>query len=222
MVDIFSVKLVSIPIVLNRNSFVKVFSVNKNTRLISAFIPPDINRSLVDLETEEKIYSFSGRYSIIFSTNAFNVTFDLKGNEIYGISQLVAVFSEIPDKGLIISDPSGHYKRYLQRIFNPFPKNILILDYPHDFIIVIMHSDVVVRATTTDGDSLSVKEALFFKKWVIASDCVNRPNGVVLYKTGDRNDLSQTINKILPNSKPVPGNEIIDGFSELISLYVSF
>lgn len=127
----------------------------------------------------------------------------------------------LPDKGLIVSDPSRKYKKYLFGILESFPENILIIDYPHNFIPVIIHSDAMIRATTTDGDALSVEEALFFRKWVIASDCVSRPKGVVLYKTGDLDDLSHTINGILPHTKPVLADEITDGSSELLVLYKS-
>jgi hypothetical protein len=38
----------------------------------------------------------------------------------------------------------------------------------------------LLRITTTDGDALSVKEALFLNKQVIATDVVDRPVGTQL------------------------------------------
>jgi glycosyltransferase involved in cell wall biosynthesis len=55
---------------------------------------------------------------------------------------------------------------------------------------MISASDVFVRPTFTDGDSISVREALSLGIPVIASDCVERPDGVVLFKTGNAGDLS--------------------------------
>jgi hypothetical protein len=101
------------------------------------------------------------------------------------------------------------------KIFNFCPENILILDYQHDFVPIIQYSFVLIRATTTDGDSLSIKETLFLNKWVIASDCVTRPNDVLLYKTDDRNDLIRAIESIKPNTAPI----IVDGSIQLIILY---
>ena len=44
-----------------------------------------------------------------------------------------------------------------------------------------MHCDAFIRSTTTDGDSLSVHEALHLKKDVIASNVVDRPIGTLTY-----------------------------------------
>jgi hypothetical protein len=216
---ILGIKITSVPIVLNQDSFNIAHNLNKNTQLFVAFIPPEIDTLLLDNETEKIVSDFRKTYRLIFATNASAVAFDSKGSEIYGISHLVQIFSEMPQKGLIISDPSGNYKKYLMEIFNSFPENILILSYQHDFVPIIQYSSVLIRATTTDGDSLSIKEALFLKKWVIASDCVTRSDDVLLYKTNDRNDLIRAIESIKPNTEPVIHTEIVDGSIQLIALY---
>jgi glycosyltransferase involved in cell wall biosynthesis len=221
-IDFFSIQFASIPIVLNQESFMRSCSINENTRLISAFIPPNISESY-DIKTDKAIHDFSKHYEIIFSTNAHNVSFDTQGNEIYGISQLVNIFSQLPDRGLIFSDPSGKYKKYLEEKFSSLPSNLLILDYYHDFITVIRHTSVMIRATTTDGDSLSIKEALFFGKRVIASDCVSRPNGVILYKAGNRDSLMYVIKATSLDVKSISATDSIgDASREIISLYNKF
>jgi hypothetical protein len=175
-----------------------------------------------DNETETKIINFSRNYDVVFSTNASNVTFDSHGNEIYGISQLVTIFSQLPERGLILSDPTGMYKKYLEKRFDSLPQNLLILDYSHNFINVIMHSVAMIRATTTDGDSLSIKEALFMGKQVIASDCVSRPAGVILYTAGKQDELMCAIKNIQLNVKLETLDKITDSSLELISLYDEF
>jgi glycosyltransferase involved in cell wall biosynthesis len=222
-IDFFSIQFVSIPIVLNQESFMRSYSINKNTRLISAFIPPNIGEAYNDIKTDKVVHDFSKHYEIVFSTNAHNVAFDSQGNEIYGISQLVNIFSQLPDKGLIFSDPSGKYKKYLEEKFSSLPSNLLILDYYHDFITVIRHTSVMIRATTTDGDSLSIKEALFLGKRVIASDCVSRPNGVILYKAGNQASLMYVIKATSLDVKSISAMDSIgDASREIISLYNEF
>jgi glycosyltransferase involved in cell wall biosynthesis len=219
-IDNLSIRLAFVPIALNQGSYMISRSINKNTRLISAFIPPDINELYDSVETEKKIYEFSKNYKLLFFTNAFNVSFDSRGKETYGISQLVNIFFQLPDKGLIFSDPSGNYKKYLETKFSSLPDNLLILNYNHDFITVIRHASVMIRATTTDGDSLSVREALFLGKRVIASDCVSRPNGVILYKTGNQDDLMRIIKTVhLDIDFTLSADSAIDSSLELISLY---
>jgi glycosyltransferase involved in cell wall biosynthesis len=222
-IDFLSIQFASIPVVLNKESFMISCSINKNTKLLPAFIPPTINESYNDIKTDTVIQEFSKNYEIVFSTNAHNVSFDSQGNEIYGISQLVNIFSKLPDKGLILSDPSGEYKKYLEAKFGLLPGNLLILNYGHDFITVIKHTSVMIRATTTDGDSLSVKEALFLGKQVIASDCVNRPNGAILYKMGNQDDLIDVIKSIRKDTNSILAEDtIIDASVELVSLYNEF
>ena len=110
---------------------------------------------------------------------------DKYGQEIYGVSELIAFFSERPSWGLVISDPSGTYKKknYL------LPKNILILDSPHSFQKVFDYADCFIRYTSTDGDSLSIHEALDFGLSVVATDVVDRPHGVYTVKRNDMDEL---------------------------------
>ncbi len=65
------------------------------------------------------------------------------------------------------------------------------------FVKLIERADIIIRATNTDGDALSVREALHLKRPVIASDVVERPGGVVLFKNRDVHDLTETIKKLI-------------------------
>ena len=78
-------------------------------------------------------------------------------------------------------------------------KNILIWEESLSFVRLILESDLVLRATNTDGDALSLREALFFEKTVIASDVVDRPAGTVLFRNRDANDLAKKIEENVNN-----------------------
>jgi glycosyltransferase involved in cell wall biosynthesis len=58
-------------------------------------------------------------------------------------------------------------------------------------------ADVTVRATNTDGNSLAVLEALWLGVPVVASDCVERPAGSVLFRTRDASDLAHKLESVL-------------------------
>jgi glycosyltransferase involved in cell wall biosynthesis len=88
-IDLLSIILASTPIVLNRQSFNSAVILNGNTRLITAFIPPQKKNLKSDIKIDKLIKEFRRKYSVLFSTNAYNVSFDKYGNEIYGISNLV-------------------------------------------------------------------------------------------------------------------------------------
>jgi glycosyltransferase involved in cell wall biosynthesis len=49
--------------------------------------------------------------------------------------------------------------------------------------------NLLLRPTKSDGDALSIREALFFRIPVISSDVVPRPEGTIIYKLNSREDL---------------------------------
>ncbi len=69
----------------------------------------------------------------------------------------------------------------------------LIWTSPLSFVRLIAFSDVLLRTTNTDGDAISIREALFMGKKVIASDVVKRPEGVVLFKNRNADSLVEAI-----------------------------
>jgi glycosyltransferase involved in cell wall biosynthesis len=177
-VDRSSVRIVNVPIVLNQSSYNIAKQINRKTVLIPAFIPP---AEIVDLDedTENKVKQLKSVCDTVFCTNAYNVSYDKEGGEIYQITSLITLFNKHPDKGLIVSDPSGMYIKFVKENGIHYADNILFLSFIHDFNAVIRDTDCMIRFTTTDGDSLSVKEALFAGKPVIATNVVERPLSVI-------------------------------------------
>jgi glycosyltransferase involved in cell wall biosynthesis len=172
-----SIFLCTVPITLNNSSFQISNDINSNSRLISSFIPPlDIYNS----KTKQEITIDTKFYLKSFCTNAYNLSFDKYGNEIYQISSIVEVFSKLPNYLLVISDPSSAYKNFFLNKGTSLPNNVFLISYPHNFIEIILQTDCFIRFTTTDGDSISIREALFLGKKVIASNIVDRPNNVTL------------------------------------------
>ncbi len=65
------------------------------------------------------------------------------------------------------------------------------------FAYVLMKSDIYVRATVHDGDCVAIREANYFGKHVVASDCVLRPDFCVLFETSNSDSLACALNKII-------------------------
>ena len=80
-----------------------------------------------------------------------------------------------------------NYKEII--IKNKIESFIKLVVQPISFVKLIMNSDLVIRATNSDGDAISIREALYFQKPVIASNIVKRPEGVVVFKNRDVDDL---------------------------------
>lgn len=60
-----------------------------------------------------------------------------------------------------------------------------------------MKCDVFVRPTNTDGDAVSLREALYF--WIpsVASDAVQRPEGTVLFNSRDIDDFTAKVKDMI-------------------------
>ena len=56
---------------------------------------------------------------------------------------------------------------------------------------------ICLRLTPLDGDSVSVKEALYFKAPVVASNSINRPRGCVIYNYSSFKDLTIKISELI-------------------------
>ena len=70
-----------------------------------------------------------------------------------------------------------------------------------DFMSVLKETDIFIRPTMTDGDALSIREALYLKIPTIASNIVDRPNGTILYDRLDPFDLYKKTLNVINNYK---------------------
>lgn len=174
-----SCRLCYIPVVQNQGSLKIASRLNNRTLLLSSFLPTKafISPDVVNVVT---IVALKQQYAYVFCTNAGNVTFDRSGNETYGILALIHKFAALPMAALIISDPSARYLQYVQKQLT-LPGNIIFISTSHNFSDVLTYSDAFIRNTTTDGDSISIHEAIESQVPVFATDCVSRPPECILY-----------------------------------------
>lgn len=72
---------------------------------------------------------------------------------------------------------------------------------PEEFSYLLSLADIYVRATDRDGDAVALREAAYFGKQLIASDCVDRPTGVLLFETMTPRSLQEALAKALTNTE---------------------
>lgn len=180
-----SVKFANIPITINERSYEKCQNINARTCFVPAFIPPQRIENL-QVEIVKLIESLRAEGKTIYSTNAYNVAQDKFGNDIYGIDFLVQYFKNSHDYALIISDPSGNYRKQYTHLKS---HSVFFIDYPHSYFEVLKRVDCFIRNTSTDGDALSVKEALYLGVPVLCTDIVDRPSGVKLFQYCDKDSF---------------------------------
>lgn len=205
-----SVKLSTIPIAINQASYDSCRKINSNTRFVPAFIPPQKEESL-PYELEILLNKQKEKGIKIVSTNASTFSEDKYGQEIYGIGFLIEYFKDRHDFMLVVSDPSGKNSR---RYKDAQSNSILFIDYPHSFFEILKKSDYFVRNTSTDGDALSVKEALYLRVPAICTDVVDRPIGVRLFRYCDKVSFEKSL-----CDKQEIDCAVINGAPEIVNIY---
>jgi glycosyltransferase involved in cell wall biosynthesis len=161
-----------------------------NSEVIPAYIPPSkMNKP------NEKILSELIKYKkIILTFGANNKSFI--GKDIYGIDLVLDAsrnFEGVLFVFVLDEQLKNKYQHRVQQLTEA-GISLLIINEAIDIPGLLLHISVYIRAATSDGDSLIVREALQSGVTVVASDCVIRPEGCMIFKTGDRNDL---INKLV-------------------------
>lgn len=217
LIDLYALRMCNVPIMINNDSYIKAKSYNSRSVLIPAYIPEKSKPELPD-EVMDVIQKYKSEGKLIVSTNASYMQFSDIGDEIYGIHFLVQFFKDRDEYILMVSDPSGQYSEYYR---DENLKNVCIFKQKHSYASLLSYSDIMIRATATDGDSLSVREALDQGVRVIATDCVDRPDGVLLYKYNDEESLMKSLNinecqKRLHNSQKDVVNSIVSLYQGLL------
>lgn len=114
------------------------------------------------------------------------------GEEVYGIDFALNSLALTPLKyNIILIDLDGGYK-YLLNKFSAV-LDIKYFDKEVDFNAMLSKSDFYLRPTSMDGSSLAIQEALLRGKIVVASNVVDRPNGVNLYEHLNSSSLLESL-----------------------------
>lgn len=189
-------------------------------QLLPAFLPPIIEDEpflpvkVIDWLSVAK----SKNNPVILVSNAGNLV--LNNNEdLYGLDICLKAMRDLK-----IKDNSKNYflvfvvakndsqiermKTYKKQILEwGLSENVLIWEDPLSFVRLIKESNIVLRTTNTDGDAISIREALFYNKSVIASNVVSRPEGIFLFENRNYEDLCD---KIIEVSELVKQNKLLN------------
>ena len=199
--------------------------------VITAFLPPATKQRDID-EIPQEIWNFINNHRPVISANASRISF-YNNQDRYGIDLCIDLCNKLQDTyaqiGFIfcLSDIGDH--NYFNKIRQTIAErgiadNFLFVTRSCQFYPILMKSDVFVRPTNTDGDAVSVREALYFKIPTVASDVVPRPEGVILFKNRDINDFTLKVEEVLEDytwhKKRLEAVKVEeDNFQEIIGLY---
>ncbi len=190
----------NVPILINKESYEAVSSFKKTAVYLPAFLPPIKEEEKLSNDIESLITNIKSNGNPLFVTNASSMAFTDDGLEIYGIRFLIDYFSKKKEFNLLILDPQGQYYSSYK---NCLPHNITIVTGNHSFCGVMERADVVIRNTPIDGDSFSVKEALYYRIKILATDAVSRPRGVILYHYNDDISFEKAVTSALKSQEDI-------------------
>jgi len=183
--------------------------------IIPAFIPPmslNSNFSIpIELESVKWLVLSSGYCTKLYGYFEILNVIDKLQKEGWSIGIILAIYSEY-DKDIL---------RQIGNKIKKMKNAIIYNDLPSDkFISLQKICKLYIRATYKDGDAIAIREAAMMGCRIIASDCVIRPKGCALFKTGDEQSLYLVLKKCLSDLKYGTLNDVDTEYSEkIISLY---
>ena len=233
---IWALRNIKIFIVVNleiKNLLVSLGIKPKKLEYVPAYIPPLIKDEEIT-EISQKIWDFIDSHNPIISASASAIVF-YKGQDLYGIDMCIDLCTNLrqncPKIGFVVCLPDiGDYE-YFNKMKQKIKKkrledNFLFQTKPCQMYPIIMKSDVFVRPTNTDGDSVSVREALHFSVPTVVSDAVPRPAGTILFKNRDIADFTSKVTYVLDNyeshKKKVEITKNENNFEKIIKVYKKF
>jgi glycosyltransferase involved in cell wall biosynthesis len=167
------------------------------TVLPFAVQPPD-----PALQLPERLRNFMAAHQpLLLTVGLLEPEYDLP----LQIDAMEDVLRRFPLAGLIVVGAGSLEAALRRRIAaKPYAERLLLYgDLPHAMTLRLMlQSDALLRTTLYDGDSVSVREALYIGTPVIASDNGMRPPGVRLVEVSNRDQLRDAIFEVLDGSLP--------------------
>lgn len=168
---------------------------NKNIIVIPAFIPT--------------IYSLKAPNNNVlndFVINSEQILLSSGTTHKFRGYELVLDFLERNHKynGLFVFYSAGEkdYRENVIKRIDKLPNATYVENLtPDEFSWVLSKVNIYVRNTDRDGDSVAIREAAHFKKKIVASDAVVRPNGVQLFKYNDVDSFANAINNAIEMDK---------------------
>jgi len=204
---------------------------SQKTTTIPPFLPPA--SSEIDISNvPDKISIFTKNMDFLITANASAIAFH-ENEDLYGIDICIKMMRQIIKKNdkvgcvFVISD-IGKNMEYFKKMVklvkdSKLQNNFMFYTEKIKFPALLNISDLFVRPTNTDGDAISIREAIFLNKPVISSDAVVRPEGVVLFKNRDESDLYNKTLSVIDNYshyvKRIKNIESEDNGKKLLDLY---
>ncbi|QZY55332.1 glycosyltransferase [Crassaminicella profunda] len=176
--------------------------------VIPAFIVPRY-----DIKDDKLIPNLVWNYmkgnDINISANAFKISFYNK-EDLYGIDMCINLCYRLKKEyknkkiGFVFCLPEIGDHNYFEKVKKEIKKknienSFLFVNERIPLYPVLRKSDIFIRPTNTDSYGVSIAEAIYYDIPSIASDVCDRPQGTILFKSRDQEDLEEKVIDVINN-----------------------
>ena len=203
-------------IVVNEDIKKRLYLPEKKCITKEAFIPPFL---MDELELPENILKLICKSKMdgkkIICSNAFRLK-KYKNQDLYGLDMCIEVAKRLVNKEIpfififvvssVLQKNESYFKMETLIKELDLGNHFFLINEKLSFVKIMQQSDIVIRPTNTDGDSLTIREGLFLNKKVLASDVVQRPEGVILFENRNLNDLEKKLEELIAGKYKANGN----------------
>ena len=186
-------------------SYLDAGIIPENYSIESAFLPPTATKSIVEQAYPSSLLHFIKEYTPILMVNASHLM-RIDGKDVYGLDLTLTMLTKLkkkyPDVGLIMAiariDDAGYFD-YLKKSMSDLniAEQVFVLQGNHYIWPLFKRIDLFVRPTLSDGHSISIEEALYYKIPVVTSNVVTRPEGVITFDISENESYVEQVDKTL-------------------------
>jgi glycosyltransferase involved in cell wall biosynthesis len=167
----------------------------------NAFIEPPLEDEDKILATyENKLIDFVNTHDQIIVANASSLVIH-NNEDLYGLDMCIELTAKLkvdfPNIGFIFALANEKANvEYLEKMKNRIEEldiedNFYFITGQKELWPLFRKANLMIRPTSSDGYGISIAEALYFDCPAIASDVSDRPEGTIIFKNRDIEDLYQ-------------------------------
>jgi hypothetical protein len=177
------------------------YSSDIKLNVVTPFIPPPLNdeRRLIE-GYPDNLIDFISTGNVVINSAWKLVPYE--SSDLYGIKTSISLLEQFNNIKLLIVIGSYDEATFDQNELALIRKytegnRLFLLIGQYEIWPLLRFKPICLRLTPTDGDSVTVREALYFGAPVLASDSIKRPEGCCLYEYGNMDSLVLTLGKLL-------------------------
>ncbi|MGC9472206.1 MAG: glycosyltransferase [Bacteroidales bacterium] len=179
-----------------------------------AYLPPVFKKEIIS--------NIRVRYSTFFRDDRFIISMNgffssYMGIDLYGYDMAAELLSILKKKSIhayLVACVNGIvnrkiYENFLEKIErNKLSDQVLLIFEAEEAWPFFLLSDVFIRPTCSDGLGVSILEARWAGTPAIASDCIPRPEGTLIFKNRDTDGLAQKVIQVYQEGRKPVENKI--------------